>query len=157
MWSDMGSVRAAGSVALSLAICFTVAGCSRQPKRPLANQRQPLPSPSGKYVLTIPIETGSHFSSPGVWKVTIRDSEGSVLYKDEGSDFVGSLNVYWVWDDADRVWLYNSDNSHVYFWELQDGVWSKQDWGASRERQIDGVIAPPESVYPEYAKKPSGA
>ena len=81
------------------------------------NQEQPLVSPSGKYVLTVPIERAAdrlHY-----WRVTISNVNGNVLFKDD-SEFVGHLNVYWSWDDRDRVWLKNSDNGYTYYWEIDD-------------------------------------
>jgi hypothetical protein len=59
------------------------------------NQEQPVVSPSGKYVLTVPIETAA--DKIRYWRVTISDVNGNVLFKDD-SEFVGRLNVYWSWD-----------------------------------------------------------
>lgn len=85
------------------------------------NQEQPLASPSGKYVLTVPIEKAAN--NLHYWRVTISDVNGNVLFKDD-SEFVGHLNVYWSWDAHDRVWLNNSDNGYTYYWE-QD---KKNQW-----------------------------
>jgi len=86
--------------------------CSRY-QRPY--QDQPLVSPSGKYILTVPIEKAAdklHY-----WRVTISDDKGNVRFKDD-SKFVGYLNVYWSWDKEERVWLENSDTGYVYYWVL---------------------------------------
>jgi len=79
------------SIAVILAV--TIAGCA--PPAPKPNKVQPMPSPSGKFVLTIPIERNPAYHNSPVWKVTISDGTGSQLYKDDSSEFVGNLNVYW--------------------------------------------------------------
>jgi len=84
-------------------------------------QDQPLVSPSGKYVLTVPIEKAA--DKRDYWRVTISDREGKELFKDD-SKFVGHLNVYWSWDKEDRVWLHNSDDGYMYYWELD----KKNQW-----------------------------
>jgi len=90
------------------------------------NQEQPLPSASGKYVLTVPIETAD--DSHRYWRVTITDVNGHVLFKDD-SRFVGNLNVFWCWDDQDRVWLKNSDDGLIYYWEADEsGTWRRYRW-----------------------------
>jgi hypothetical protein len=78
-------------------------------------QHQPLVSPGGKYILTVPIEKAA--DKHDYWRVTISDVNGKVLFKDD-SKFVGYLNVYWSWDKEERVWLENSDTGYVYYWEL---------------------------------------
>ena len=53
---------------------------------------------------------------------------GNVLFKDD-SEFVGHLNVYWAWDDRDRVWLKNSDDGRIHYWELDDkNSWRRYEW-----------------------------
>jgi hypothetical protein len=74
-------------------------------------------SPSGKYVLTVPIEKAA--DNLHYWSVTISDRNGNVLFKDD-SEFAGHLNVYWAWDKEDRVWLQNSDNGYTYYWKLDN-------------------------------------
>lgn len=59
---------------------------SRLPQPP--NQQDPAVSPSGAYVLLMPIEQGC-------WRLTIRDRRQHVLFKDD-SEFIGALSVYWV-------------------------------------------------------------
>lgn len=107
-----------------------------------ANQEQPLVSPSGKYVLTVPIERAAdklHY-----WRVTISDVNGNVLFKDD-SQFVGRLNVYWSWDAHDRVWLNNSDNGYTYYWELdQKNRWRRFQCRHERSHQF-----PPASPSPD--------
>jgi hypothetical protein len=138
-----------------LVISFQVllTGCA--PPSPKPNQQQGALSPSGRYVVRVPIETNTTdpaISGTPVWKVTILYARGTVLYKDENSTFVGALNVYWLWDDSDRLWLYNSDDGTVHFWELTRDDWQKHRWGYGRKKEIEREISPPDSLYPGYVK-----
>ena len=122
---------------------------------PHDNQIQDLASPSGEYVLAVPIErntTNPDYRNTRVWKVTIRNADGRVEYKDEASTFVGYLNVYWIWDQDDRVWLYNSDDGHVYFWERAQDAWLKHLWGYGQTKDIPRDIMPPDNLYPGYVE-----
>ena len=97
-------------------LCLLVvllSGC-RGPAYHKPFQDQPLVSPSGKYVLTVPIEKAA--DDRRYWRVTISDRNGNVLFKDD-SEFPARFNVYWTWDNSDRVWLKNSDNGYTYYWE----------------------------------------
>jgi len=71
------------SVLIAL-LASTLFGCAPPTARP--NQKQGAVSPSGKYALRLPIEaqtTNPQYKGTRVWKVTITDSSGKVLYKDE--------------------------------------------------------------------------
>ncbi len=141
----------AGLLATAMGLALLASGCSLREGTP-ANQQQPSRSPSGKYVLTVPIDT--HSTQPGarMWRVTICDAQGKLLYQDAASDFIANLNVYWMWDENDRVWFYSSDTGDVFFWELAGGAWAKTHWGYGRTRQIERDLAPPASLYPPYVK-----
>jgi len=116
---------------------------------PRPNQVTPQASPSGKYVLTMPIERNPAYRNLRVWRVTISDAQGKVLYKDDASKFGGGYNAYWAWDEEDRVWFFNSDDGEVYFWELDGGRWVKTHWGYGRDRrEIDRKIDQPKVLYP---------
>ncbi len=134
-----------------MGLALLAAGCSLREGAP-ANQQQPSRSPSGRYVLTVPIEAYSTQPGARMWRVTIHDTQGKLLYQDTISDFVGNLNVYWTWDENDRVWLYSSDTGEVFFWELTGGAWAKTRWGYGRTRQIERDLAAPASLYPPYVK-----
>jgi hypothetical protein len=112
------------------------------------NQREPFPSPSGKYILRVPIEadpTNQHH----YWRVTITDNQGTVLFKDD-SAFVGYLNVYWYWDQDDRVWLINSDDGSVYYWQLDgNGGWKRYEWKESNKE----LPIPPAELFPPWYNK----
>jgi hypothetical protein len=125
------------------------------------NQRQPVISPSGKYVLTVPIERSKRhkgplgFGSP-YWHVTISDPNGEVVYRDPEEDFPGWFGTYWVWDEEDRVWLFGSDYGTV-FYECADGIWTRYQWGSGKTAHVEKDIVPPESLYPDYVSAGSNS
>jgi len=104
------------------------------------NQRDPFPSPSGKYVLSMP-------SDDCYWHPTISDADGDVLYRDE-EGFPGWFSVYWYWDEQDRAWLYNSDDGKVWVWVREGGQWVKHEHGVPGGK----YYTPPKEVYPDYAE-----
>ena len=112
------------------------------------NQMQPLPSPSQEYILEVPIEPGVEDPSNTVWRVTIKNWKKQLRYRDMDSTFESEFNVYWCWDDDDRVWLFNSHDDKVYFWAKLKGLWGKHYWGYSRKNATESPIEPPETLYP---------
>lgn len=113
------------------------------PKRPQPlNQTTSLPSPSRHYTMKMDIENN-------LWIVSIFDKSGKRLYRDDDSEFVGHLNVYWIWDAKDRLWLYNSDDGRVYFWEMTRKGWTKNLWSG---KEAKDRFSPPNSLFPEYAR-----
>lgn len=127
-----------------LFLALLVASC--RPPAPKPNQRTPSTSPSGNYVLTVPIERDPTDRNLPFWRVTISDTAGKQLYKDD-SKFIGTLNVYWCWDSTDRVWLYNSDDGMTYVWQIFDGQWQRSLF------TVIGPVTPPLELYPDYVKK----
>jgi hypothetical protein len=127
-----------------LLLALLCASCS--PTAPKPNQRTPSTSPSGKFVLTVPIERDPSDRNLPYWRVTISDATGRQLFKDD-SKFIGTLNVYWCCDNADRVWLYNSDDGMIYVWQFIGGQWQRF---ASAEA---GSLKPPPELYPDYVRK----
>ena len=114
----------------------------------LPNQKQHFISPSGRYVLNVPIERDSQ-DQHLYWRVTISDPKGSVLFKDD-SPFVANLNVYWYWDNNDRVWLKNSDNGKIYFWELDNTAkWQRTLW----DKETRASLVPPPELSNDYWRK----
>lgn len=111
------------------------------------NRRSPATSPDGNLILSVPIEKN-------LWRVTIRDQKGNVIYRD-APGFGGLFNVYWIWDRQNRVWLFDSDTSYVYYWENTPRGWRKVQWGYGHTREVPEVIEPPEALYPEYARQRS--
>jgi hypothetical protein len=117
------------------------------------NKRQSVISPSGKYVLTVPIERSKvdrgplGFGEP-YWYVTISDPNGNIIYRDPEEDFPGRFGTYWIWDEKDRVWIFGSDSGICYY-EHADGTWTRHGWGESNNDDIE----PPESLYPGSFKR----
>ena len=151
----LGAISIGGAVVPALILVLMLASPlirTDRTSRRKPNQRQPLTSPSGKYVLTVPIErsrTGRGplgFGSP-YWYVTISDQNGNVLYRDSEHDFPGWFGTYWVWDEQDRVWLFGSD-SGTFFYECPDRNWRKQEWAPEQKDNIGRRIVPPKSLYP---------
>jgi hypothetical protein len=132
---------------LGVLLGFPLIGCSPA-AAPRSNQTQGATAPSGKYVLRMPIELQTSnpvYKGTPVWKVTITDPDGRVVYKDDASERVGSLRVYWGWDDQDRVWVYSSDDGSIWRWEVTGGEWRKIE-----SRRGDGI---PEYVLPGSGKR----
>lgn len=131
------------------------------PHQNLPNQVQNLKSPNEKYVLSIPIERNKNYHNEYVWTLTIKDEQGKILYQDNESNFLGRFNVYWVWDQANIAWLYNSDDGHVYYWINNNNRWMKSEWGfiLAREgkweihQEADKALTPPEGLFPESVRE----
>ncbi len=125
------------------------------------NQREPSTSPSGAHVLTVPIERsetdkGSFGYGFPYWRVTISDPNGNLLYRDAEDKFAGIRRIYWVWDANDIVWLFDSDDSGVYFYRRTEGQWSRDRWGSGKTGRVELGIAPPVSLYPDYVSDGPG-
>ncbi len=133
------------------AACLLAGGCSSTSTA--RGQQQPLVSPGGEYVLTVPVEESELPGMAGtpVWMLTISHVDGGVVHRDRLSEFPARFNVYWDWGLEGRVWLYNSDDGSVWFWE-ERGDWIKWMWGHGRNREIDYDISPPETIYPDYVE-----
>lgn len=120
---------------------------SLSPKSPPpVNQMSPLASPDNQFTMKMNIEDG-------YWIVSIYDKSGRQLYRDDDDTFNGDLNVYWVWDHADRLWLCNSDDGNVYYWSRTPQGWEQTCWGHEHEHQGTETFRPPETLYPDYAKE----
>jgi hypothetical protein len=118
------------------------------------NRRQPLISPSGKYILTVPLERSGvrarpiWGSAPQAWHVTIAERNGTVVYRDPANYFPRESRLYWAWDANDRVWLYDGERHGVCFYENVSDTWGKTEWGHGKAGRIARDIAPPMSLYP---------
>lgn len=141
-----------GVACIAAVVCTS---CSTKPEsRP--GQIQPLTSPNGQFVLTVPIERNPSYNNVGVWVVTISTVGGECLYEDDDSRCAARFNSYWTWDDENRVWLTNSDNGCVYFWEIEDtvsegehagrAVWRKTEWQRGMKTEDGRAITPPKSL-----------
>ncbi|MBN2445496.1 MAG: hypothetical protein JXO22_02140 [Phycisphaerae bacterium] len=153
-------------IVIAATLCVAIiqlTACGRNRQKP--NQKQPSVSPSGKYTLTVPIETNANQGGTSRWwTVTITDRNGVQLYKDQNPDFAGWLNAYWVWDASDRVWQSNSDDGRVFFWETKptstapssqptQSEWTKTEWDDKDTELTARGFAPPAVLYPDYLGK----
>jgi len=50
------------------------------------------------------------------------------------------------------VWLLNSEDEGVYFWELADGQWTKVRWGIGHDKRIGRELSPPPELYPKLVR-----
>jgi len=108
----------------------------------LPNQQPKLVSCDSKYTMYMDMKDNR-------WVASIYDEQGKKLYSDDNSDFHGQFNVYWTWDDDDRLWLYNSDDSLVYYWIRARGEWQKICWSTESDKNVHDFY-PPKALYPKY-------
>jgi hypothetical protein len=98
---------------------------SRDEQAMLATPGPPVASPSGKYVLIVRrtiVEGDPHLTfelrAPGAGEAVAPLFQAADAY----SDF---HTTFFLWDDADRVWVYSGDVG-TFFWERgDDGEWRK--------------------------------
>jgi hypothetical protein len=129
------------------------------------NRLETLTSPSGKYILTVPIERSNNLKGPLGFgmpfrHVTISDPNGDVIFRDPDEEFSGVHKVYWIWDVNDRVWLYGSESGSIYYWEYKENKWAKSYWGdaspwsgVQKDNEVKLDISPPDDLYPDYIKE----
>ena len=136
-------------VLLALCVMVLFSGCAAQ--NTLINQKQDSSSPSTKYIVSVPIERADDGNR--YWFVTLKDVAGEAVYKDEGKEFSAKLQVYWIWDAGDRLWLYSPDTGRVYVWINKEGNWEKNLWGFGRGNRVyKEAIQPPDDLFPPYLK-----
>jgi len=111
------------------------------------NKQRPAISPSGQVVAKVGTEDG-------YWKIRFDNNKGKELFTDH-TDFVGHLNIYWIWDKEERFWVYNSDDGSVYCWLRDNSVgWYWVRWGTGHKKWAEKVdFWPPDDLYPGYAVK----
>ena len=135
---------------LFVLLLMVLVGCVE--RKPKVNQRSPSVSPSAKYVLKMLIVETDRKDFKTWWQIDISDAQGNVLAKDPVG-FPALFNIYWVWDKKDRLWVYNSDDGRVYYYE-QVGGWPRREWvGTGKGDPRSRSFCPPESLFPDYAKK----
>ncbi len=116
------------------------------PPPPPVNQQFPAVSATGAYQARVTAEER-------FWIVEIQNSHGETLYK-QPTDFVSHLNVYWIWDNDDRLWLYNSDDGWVHYWHaIPEGEWEHVIWDSSDVEKPDPTVDPPNALFPERIRE----
>ncbi|MCP4257739.1 MAG: hypothetical protein GY774_09470 [Planctomycetes bacterium] len=117
------------------------------------NKRQSVTSPSGKYVLNVPIERSEDHGLFGFGEpyrhVIISDPNGNILYRDHRKDFPARFGTYWIWDEKDRAWIFASDEG-IFYYECTNGIWTRNEWWQGNKDNAEKGIRPPMSLYPSY-------
>jgi hypothetical protein len=108
-----------------LPLPILLVGCRKRNVK--QNQRTPLVSPSGAYVLKMPVEkvSGRHY-----WRLEIGDTSGNLLYKDN-EGFPARFNVYWCWEQPRKILPKASSSSgdpNEKVWPGKYGGNSKKNW-----------------------------
>ncbi len=88
--------------------------------REVAAIGHPASSPSGKYILHI-MTAGD--SKPVALLFEIRAENGELVFRSD-EVFYARHTTYFLWDNADRVWVYSGDTG-TFFWEQKGGEWKK--------------------------------
>jgi len=122
-------------------ICFVLLLISCGESQEREGQRQPLFSPSGKFIAEMPISKSNHNLDYPVWTPKIKDKDGKTIYEDNESDLSGYHNSYWDWDNYDRLWIYNSDTGEVTYYYISDGKYKKEIYATQ-----DSSLIPPEII-----------
>jgi hypothetical protein len=104
-----------------------------------AGQQQDLAAPGAALQARVPIVAvqGRDFAS--YWCPEILDADGVVLYQDE-QGFPARFNVYWGWDDSQRLWLYNTDDGLVWIYAQGPAGWAREPW------ERGSALVPPAEV-----------
>lgn len=98
----------------------------------LATQSRPLSSPSGRYVLHV--LPASHPREPDVayqrFQIQRKDAPtGETPVLSPAEIFRARDTTYFLWDDADRVWVYSGDIGTFYWEQDTGGMWRKHTHG----------------------------
>lgn len=104
------------------------------------NQITPLQSPSGEYELRV--------RSHRYWDLEIRDLRTFERQLFE-TEFPGHYPIYWQWDDEDRLWVFAGETWRVYFWELTDGEWQRNEYTPAEHPELE----PPDAIFPDYVAR----
>ncbi len=93
-------------------------------------QQQPLSSPTGTYIVEMPILSSNTALDYPVWTPTIKNAEGEIVYKDLSSNLSGYHSSYWEWKrndekQRDELWVYNSDLGEVTVYYIDNDTWQK--------------------------------
>ena len=110
------------------------------------SQISPLVSPGKKYTLKVIVieENKNGFNS--WWQIEIADTQNNILLLDKDS-FPANFNIYWNWDNEERLWVYNSDDGKIYYWEFISGKWAQTEY----DRESSKLI-PAKDLLPVYEK-----
>ncbi len=94
----------------------------------VATAEQPLPSPSGRYKLSVVM---TEVNGEPVQYFQIKDAGDVVVFACQ-ERFTARDTTYMLWDEAERVWVYSGDVG-TYFWEQSEdmAIWVKHAYASS--------------------------
>jgi hypothetical protein len=127
----MRALRKAARLLLVVACSWT--GCKSAGSEPFAHVSQPRLSPSKRYRLVIFEE---HDGQAQVHGFRIEDPSGQVLFSPPRR-WATRHRVLFLWDEAERVWVYSSDVGTLLWQAQSDTQWQEQAYRES------GLAPPP--------------
>ncbi len=130
---------------LPVTVLFALSYLGVEPALPI-NKQRPAVSETGQYKAYV------HANFSG-WTVDIQDQNGIVL-RNEQTDLLPHLNVYWIWGPNEQLWLYNSDDSEIHCrYAKSNGIWKHVLWGYGDTQKTNMKLgSPPENLYPDYVR-----
>lgn len=130
----------------ALGMAALLAACvGRMPGVPeeVATAEKAAVSPSGNYLLVV---VAGQDGTVRFQSFQILDRSGDTLYMSE-ERFTARHTTYFLWDEADRVWVYSGDIG-TYFWEYNS---TTEQW--EQHAYVDSGVPAPEFLKrerPEY-------
>lgn len=95
----------------------------------VATPEKPALSPSGKFILAV---LPADDEKVHAYRFQIRDPMDHPLFTSQDR-FMARHRTYFLWDQADRIWVYSGDVG-TFFWELKnDTAWEKRSWVDNRQ------------------------
>jgi len=120
--------------------------CGEQSTGRKVNQQRRSISPNKKYVLQVSIISNEQHGFKKWWQIKITDTATGKEFIDN-DNFPARFNVYWNWGPDNRVWLYNSDDGGIYYWEQRDSIWTENKYDRKKSQ-----LAMPDNFLPDYAR-----
>ena len=106
-------------------VTMLFAGCSRpSDEQYLATRRNPARSPSGKFLLRV-TAGATERARFQTFEIEELGYTGPHRIFSPTERFMSRHTTFFLWDDADRVWVYSGDVG-TYFWvRVTNNVWEK--------------------------------
>lgn len=136
---------------LAAAGCRDPATQAREARKAAA-QVSPAPSPDGRHVARVDIlEHPCVKGFDACWVVSVQRRDGGEVFRD-AEGFPARFHVYWKWDAAGRLWLYNSDDGDLVVYRQHDGRWGRvraaETGGCGSEEPVPAQRCAPEGLPP---------
>ncbi len=109
-----------------------LAGCEKPP----ANRVLPQRSPDGGYVFDF--ERG----------VPVIKEGRRLALRDESAPFRKNPDLYWLWDEENRLWVYDDAGKCVCYYEKTPSGWRRHYWSGKRSTNPENDLLPPLGLYP---------